>query len=108
MSASIDVPVTISPEAAARIAELGMHRELQQMIEHVRQVVPELAAIEVAREPAYDMDWEPVCITAYSDRPFQVGDDTSANLIRWRVEMFPPQVLDNLCLLLSPGRPHAG
>src|SRR5579884_3757988 len=47
MSASPDVPLTITPEAAARVAELGMQKELEQMIAQVRRVVPDLAAIEV-------------------------------------------------------------
>lgn len=39
-SSSTNVPVTIRPDAAARIAELGMQTQLQQMIEHAGQVVP--------------------------------------------------------------------
>ncbi len=108
MNASTDAPLTITPEAAARIAELGMQKELEQMIDYIREVVPELAAIEVVRELPYDTDWEPVSITAYSDRVFTPGNNTSAKLTEWRIETFPPQVLEHLCLLLSPGRPHAG
>jgi hypothetical protein len=107
MSASTEVPLTITPEAAARTAELGLQKELQQMIDHVREVVPELVGIEVVREPPYDTDWEPVSITAYSDRAFAPGEDTSSNLDKWVVSTFPPQVLEHLVILLSPGRPDA-
>jgi hypothetical protein len=108
MSASTDVPVTITPEAATRVAELGMQKELDQMIAHVREVVPDLVLIEVAREPPYEVDWEPVTITAYSDRPYVPGDNSNWELIRWSAETFPPQVLENMLILLVDGRPHAG
>lgn len=108
-SASVKVPVTIRPDAAARVAELGMQTELQQMIEHARQVVPDLAAIEVEVAERYDTGGEPgVSIVAYSDRPFVPEDLTSWDVSRWAVETFPPQVLQHLCLQVIPGRPNAG
>jgi hypothetical protein len=108
MNASTDVPVTITPEAAVRLDELGMHKELEQMIAHAREVVPGLAAIEVEIAERYDTGGEPgINITAYSDQVFLPGDSTSWDLIRWDVETFPPQVLEHLCILLSPGKPHA-
>ena len=107
MNASTDVPLTITPEAETRIAELGMRKELEQMIAHVREVVPELAAIEIVRELPHDTDSESVSITAYSDQAFAPGKRTSWDLTCWAVDTFPPQVLEHLCILLSPGRPHA-
>jgi hypothetical protein len=107
VNASTDVPVTITPEAEARITALGFQREFEQMIAHLRESVPELAAIEVVRELPYDTDWEPVSITAYSDRAFAAGENTSAQLDEWVVKTFPPQVLEHLVILLSPGKPHA-
>jgi hypothetical protein len=109
MNTSTDVPVTIAPEAEARLTELGMHKELEQIIAHIREVVPELTAIEVAIAERYDTGGEPgVSIIAYSDRPYHAEDKTSWNLIRWDVETFPPQVLEHLCTLLLYGRPDAG
>jgi hypothetical protein len=108
MSASTEVPLTITPEAAARIAELGMRKELEQMIEHVREAVPGLAAIDVEIAECYDSrDETGVSIVAYSDRVFEPGSTTSWDLIGWSVDTFPPQVLEHLCILLSPGRPYA-
>ena len=108
MNASTDVPVTITPEAEARIAELGMRKELEQMIAHVREVVPGLAAIEVTIAECYDTrDETGVSIEAYSDRVFESGSTTSWDLTGWAVETFPPQVLEHLCILFSPGRPNA-
>ena len=108
-NASANVPVTIRPDAAARIAELGMQTEMQQMIEHALQVVPELIAIEVEVAERYDTGGEPgVSIVAYSDQAFEPDDNTSWDVSRWAVTTFPPQVLQHLCILLTPGRPYAG
>lgn len=98
-SSSANVPVTIRPDAAARVAELGMQTEMQQMIDHALQIVPDLAAIEVEIAERYDTGGEPgVSIIPYSDRPFLPEDNTSDDLRRWVVDTFPPQVLEQ-----SPG-----
>lgn len=109
MNASNDVLLTVTPEAAARAAELGLQCELEQMIAHVREVTPGLNAIEVTIEECYDSrDETGVRIEAYSDRVFEPEDDTSAKLRDWKIETFPPQVLEHLCILFSPGMPYAG
>ena len=58
MSAMTTVPVSIEPEAEARVAELGMRREFEQMLDHIRQAVPELKRVRVslAYPPDYDDD----------------------------------------------------
>ncbi|MGH7174001.1 MAG: hypothetical protein ACRELG_27325 [Gemmataceae bacterium] len=100
-SSSTSVPVTIRPDAAARVAELGMQTELQQMIDHARQVVLDLAAIEVEVAERYETGGEPgVSIVAYSDTAF---DNTSEEVRGWAVTTFPPQVLQHLSILLTPG-----
>jgi hypothetical protein len=105
---STNVPITIRPAAAARIAELGMQTEMQQMIEHALHVVPELAAIEVEVAERYDTGGEPgVSIVAYSEA-LTPDDNTWWDVSRWAVTTFPPQVLEHLCILLTPGRPYAG
>src|SRR5579859_2692634 len=108
MSASTDVPVTITPEAAARLDELGMHKELEQMIAHVREVVAELVAIEVEIVECYDSRDEPgVCIRAYTVQPYVPDNTISWDLIRWDVETFPSRVLEHLNIDLVYGRPDA-
>ncbi|MHB1422994.1 MAG: hypothetical protein ACYC3I_07330, partial [Gemmataceae bacterium] len=50
VNASTKVPVIITPDAAARIAERGRQKELEQMVAYIHEVVPELAAIELRSE----------------------------------------------------------
>jgi hypothetical protein len=44
------IPVTVAEDAAARVAQLGMQREFEQMIEHAKQALPHLRAIRVTLE----------------------------------------------------------
>jgi hypothetical protein len=109
MNASTDVPVTITAEAEARLAELGMREEAEQMIAHVREVVPDLAAVEVEIAEPYDTGSAcGVNILVYSDRRYVPEDTTSWDFGVWQVRTFPPQVCEHLRVLLIYGRPHAG
>jgi hypothetical protein len=94
----------MTPEAAARIAELGMQAELQRMIEHARDVLPELARIEVVLNERYDMGGEPgVAVEAYSQRPFDPAQRMAWRLSEWLVASFPPKVLEHLHVSYHPG-----
>jgi len=74
MSATTTVPVTITPEAAARLAELGLQAQLEQMVEHTRQTVPDLVCIELTYREPYDTGITPgICIEAPIKRPFLRG-----------------------------------
>lgn len=109
MNASTDVPVMTTLEAEARIAELGMRKEVEQMIDYVRTVTPGLTAIEVTVAECYDSREEPgVSITGCSDQVFEPGNTVSWDSLGWMARTFPPQVLEHLCILFSPGKPNAG
>lgn len=54
MATHTEIPVTFTAEATERIAELGLQNEVQQMIEHVKQAVPDVVAIDV--EQWYDYE----------------------------------------------------
>jgi len=51
-----DIPTTIHPDAAARIVQLGIGHEVEQMLEHTKQTVPGLEAIEIE---TWDDEFEP-------------------------------------------------
>src|SRR5205807_2017132 len=59
MNASTNVPTIVPPEAAARIAELGMQPEFERMLEHIRRSVPDLRRIEVEVSWPYDTGTDP-------------------------------------------------
>jgi hypothetical protein len=109
MSAPATVPVTITPEAAARVAELGLQAELERMIEHTRHAVAGLRQVAVTLEPPYETRPSPgINIEAYTDRPFVEGDRTQGRWGRWLVITFPPEVCEHFALRLREAPGHAG
>jgi len=91
------IPVTVTPEAAARIAELGFHQQVDQMIDHARQHLPDVVRIEVVLNERYDMGGEPgVTVEAWGTRPFDPADKTQRDLVGWEVDTFPSEVLEHL------------
>src|SRR5438034_6738237 len=97
MSTTVGIPVTVSDEAAAFIAETGLRQEYEMMLEHTKQFIPNLHSVAVTRyDDPEDLDEPRVVITAwYSVDP---PDDISAwdEWVRWFVETFPPDVCRHL------------
>jgi hypothetical protein len=109
MTMSATVPVTVTPEAAARIAHLGFQAEVDRIIDYARQHLPDLDRIEVELHDQYDLSDEPLLvIEAYGRRPFDPADKTENEMDRWIVTEFPPEVLENVIYHYRPGAPHAG
>jgi len=109
MTTSATIPVTVTPEAAARIAELGFHAEVERMIDYARQQLPDVERIELELNDRYDTGGEPgVWIAAYGRRPFDSTEHISRDLARWAVSSLPPEVLEHLHLAYYPGADHAG
>jgi hypothetical protein len=95
------IPVTIEPEAAARIAELGMQAEFEQMLEHARQVVPALQRIDVQLALPYDTgDETRIIIQATRNEPFSSGDRTLWNWDAWVIQTFSPDVYRYFTMLV--------
>ena len=94
------IPVTITDEAAARIGELGMQREFEQMVEHAKEFFPELRHIEVTLEYDPEEPRDPTILIS-PHRPHQgvAYDSTDWNWSGWFVRTFPPEVCIHFCLL---------
>src|SRR4051794_4080560 len=109
MPESASVPVTVTPEAAARIAELGIRSAVDRMLEHALRTIPELQQVEVVLEGPYDTHEEPyLIIRATTDRILVPGDTTESEWTDWKLTTFPPEVLEHITLLFQPGGGHAG
>lgn len=109
MSTTATIPITIEPEAQARINELGMQREFEQMLEHTLRTIPDLRAIGVT--PAYDYEegGEPrITIDAYRPDPGPGKyDPTDQQWGEWQMRAFPPEVFQHF-LLMSFYEPSNG
>jgi hypothetical protein len=94
MTAATSIPVTILPEAAEYIDQLGMRSEFEQMVEHTRKTVPGLRAITVE----YDHDpsntvGPGIVIIAHREPPSSPLSPLPEQVWgRWQVTTFPPEV----------------
>ena len=92
MTTSATIPVTVTPEAADRIAKLGFQAEVERMIDHARQRLPEVERIEVVLYDRYETGDEPgVAVDVYSRRPSNPDEHISGTMIKWAVREFPPR-----------------
>jgi hypothetical protein len=111
MTTSATAPVTVTPEAAARVQELGMQREFEQMLEHIRQTVPDLLRIEVELQYLVDEPETPPAVMMYAYRPYN-PDDLGLHITRewddWRTDCFGPEVRIYFSMALCEEAAHAG
>jgi hypothetical protein len=109
MSATTTVPFTVTPEAAERIAELGMQREFDLMIEHTRQTVPYLRSITVTLEDRYELGDEPVLVIESTvDHPQPLEDPSETHWGGWKVDTFQPDVCRHFIMCVVHGTTHEG
>ncbi len=87
------VPVHVAPDAAARVVELSREGEFEAMLQHTRQAVAGLRAIEVGLYDDPDEPGQPrVIITAVKGAPAGPEDMTWEEWGHWFVRTFPPGV----------------
>jgi hypothetical protein len=101
--AAATIPVTVAEDAAARVAELGMQREFDQMIEHAKQALPGLRSIRVTLEYDPECPTNPPGVVIWALREDLVEkhklDPASEEFRYWIVATFPPEVLLNIILI---------
>jgi len=96
MATTTNIPVAITPEATARIAALGIQREVDEMLEHTRQTIGDLESIEIE---TWDDEYEPghAHLTIIGWRSAPTSGEEMARLVEgwvhWFVRTFPPDVL---------------
>jgi hypothetical protein len=98
---AVNVPVTITPEAAARVDELGMRAQLEQMVGHAVQSIPQLVRIDIetfwrADDPSPDG----VAVRGTTTISWQEGVKIGQAIRRWMVRTFPPEVCEHFLITL--------
>jgi hypothetical protein len=99
MATTAAIPVTVSPEAEAFIAEVGQQREFEILLEHTKQVVADLRAIEVTLDDTPETGPPGVILWAHRTEPWKGDDPTDRNWGEWFVQTFPPEVCQNFVIL---------
>jgi hypothetical protein len=88
------IPVTVTPEAAARVAELGLQRELEEMVQHTLETIPSLRSVEVVLELPYDTgDDIRIAIRATAHLDAAGMSQAKQQWRAWVVETYPSRVL---------------
>jgi hypothetical protein len=108
MNAIPTVPLTITPEAGVRVAELGMQVELEQMLDRAQQIVPGLKRMNVELAERYDLGGEPgvtVRVFHYEEDPLE--EDLESVLGSWMTRSFPPKVCGCLVILIDQENEYA-
>lgn len=109
MPTTQNIPLSVEPEAAALVAELGLQTELDQMLDHARQTITGLQRLKVKFAPAYDTGEEGIIIEATRDPAnSQSKDWTWDQFSRWKIATFSPEVYRHFTLLDEIGTNHAG
>lgn len=108
--ATATIHTTVEPEAADLVAELGMQKELERMLEHARQSIPGLLRLQVMFAPPYDTGPDPsVVIEAHRDAAHREPDDQVWNQFsRWKIQAFSPDVCRHFTLLIMDETNHVG
>src|SRR5437870_3324858 len=102
------LPVTVTPEAAAHVAELGLQAELEQMLRHACQTIPGLLHITVELHPPYDTGDE-MAVILQATRDFasrNPGDRTTWEFRDWKIRTFSPDVYRHFSLLFTYTNSH--
>ncbi len=98
--AATTVPITVEPEAAARVKELGLEEPLQRMLEHTRDFVPGLLTIQVTLEFDPDEVRDPTIVLWPCRRdPGLEDDDTDRSWGRWLAAHYSPDVNRHFVLI---------
>jgi hypothetical protein len=103
------IPLTVEPEAAALVSELGLQAELDQMLEHARQTIAGLQRLQVRFGPAYDTGEERVIIEAVRDPASRTSTAwTPDQYSRWKWTTFSPDAYRHFTLLDEYEPNHGG
>jgi hypothetical protein len=93
VATTIIIPVHIEPDAAARIQELGMSRQLEQMLGFLKQNVAGLRTVRVGLDAeANPRDEATVIITTHQVDPGPGPDRSYWSWLEWVAETLPPEV----------------
>ena len=100
MATSATVPVTVSAEAQGRVAELGLQKEFEQMLEHALQTVPDLRRIRVELEEQTDEIDDPL-VVIWAHRTLMTlatADRADIEYVRWSVHTLGAKVAPHIVL----------
>ena len=92
------IPVTIQLDAAAFLAEIGMERELNRVLDHAKETIPHLFTLDVGLHDFPETGPPSLTIYAHREPYFGRPDRAWDEFGSWTVRNFRPEVLQNMSL----------
>jgi hypothetical protein len=108
--ATLPVPVTVDPKAAARVAELGHRDAFERMLEKVTEYVPGLVEIQVDLVPDYEEGGDPgIMFMGLVDARVGIDNPGCDRWAEWKLATYPPDIFRHYSLWTAPVEVgHAG
>jgi hypothetical protein len=94
MATVTTIPVNIAADAAEHARKLGLQREFEMMLDKLKEIIPELRAIDVSLEYPPDYDDDPMILFS-TYQPNYTGpglDPTNEAWIQWLIKSFGADV----------------
>jgi hypothetical protein len=108
MATSVTVPVTVTPEAAAHISDVGLQDSVKHIIELSCSMLSDLERVRVDLYDRYELGEDSgVCIDLYGRKGYERCNSEERSLVRQLVTEFPPEVLQRIIVDYHPGTGHA-
>jgi hypothetical protein len=90
MSQALSPTVSMSPEAAARVAELGFQQVVDKVIAQALNLLPDLQSLHLVLVPSYEMDDIPwLVLECCGNRSEQEARPALVTWYTWRAENLP-------------------
>ncbi len=94
MSSASTIPVEITPETAARAEQLGIRRQLEEILEYTRQNVADLRSVAVTLYHDREEPGEPhLSLECWRDGPSRVDEEAWERWTDWLIRHYPPDVV---------------
>jgi hypothetical protein len=93
MATGTDIPVRIEPDAVEFIAQMGMQKEFDTMLEHARQTIPGLQFIDARYDDDPTANIPGVFIWAHREDQGLTNNEIDDQWNSWIIKTFPPEVL---------------
>ena len=100
MATGAVIRITVSSDAAVRIAQLGLEPSYEAMLDHAQEAVPELRSLEVTLEHDLEEPREPTLVlNMYRPHPAAADDPTPRQWRSWIAQTFPAAVCQHFALV---------
>jgi hypothetical protein len=111
MAATLPVPVSVTPEAADWVAELGIQEAADRILAETVRMLPGLKSLRMIAEPTYDASDHPfwLVLECHGERPEEEVEGAILDWLTWRAENLSMEVGQHFMLNWVNDRAgHAG